>query len=75
MKVFVNIARGSDMHACEIIVMWASASTAQIAVYGELFTASLATFDADVSSGTLRLQATPTSATSTTFSFIRDSLN
>jgi len=75
MKVFVNISRGSERHACEIMVMWSSATTAQIAVYGELFTTSLATFDADVSSGTLRLKATPASATSTTFSFIRDSLN
>jgi hypothetical protein len=75
MKVFVNISRGSERHACEIVVMWSSATTAQIAVYGELFTTSLATFDADVSSGTLRLKATPASATSTTFSFIRDSLN
>jgi hypothetical protein len=76
MKGVVNIKRGTDIHIVEILVVAVDATTALLTVYGEMFnTAKLADFDADVSSGTLRLLVTPTSATSTAFNYVRDSLN
>jgi len=76
MKAIVNIQKGTDVHIVEVLVVAVDATTALITIYGELFnTAKLADFDADVSSGSLRLLVTPTSATSTVFNYVRDSLN
>ena len=75
MKGVVNIKQGSDVHIVEVLVVAVDATTALLTVYGEMFnTAKLADFDADVSSGVLRLRVTPTSATSTVFNYVRDSL-
>ena len=55
--------------------MRVDATTALITIYGEMYTtASLASFDADVSTGSLRLLVTPASANSTTFTFLSDGL-
>ena len=76
MKCVINIVQGANVHCCEAIVLRVDATTATVAVYGEMFnTVKLADFDADVSSGTLRLRVTPTSATSTIFTVLRDSLS
>ena len=76
LKCLINIVQGTNVHCCEAIVLRVDATTATIAVYGEMFnTSKLADFDADVSSGTLRLRVTPTSATSTIFTVLRDSLD
>lgn len=75
MKIIVNMKKGTDVHIVEILVVAVDATTAMFTVYGEMFnTSKLADFDADVSSGTLRLRVTPTSATSTVFNYVRDSL-
>ena len=75
MKVIVNMKKGADVHICEVLIVAVDATTALLTVYGEMFnTAKLADFDADVSGGSLRLRVTPTSATSTVFNFVRDSL-
>jgi hypothetical protein len=76
MKVIVNIISGTSVHCCEALVLRVDATTALLTVYGEMFnTTSLASFAADVSGGSLRLRVTPASATSTTFTYLRDSLN
>ena len=73
-KTMVYISRGTDSHALEILIMRTS-TDAMITTYGEMYTTSpLATFTADQSGGSIRIRATPTSATSTTFSFVRTSL-
>ncbi len=79
MKVMLVADDGTDTHMIEALVMRdaGEASGAQVTFYGELKTgAALATFTADYDSGTstIRLRATPASATSTTFKTVRTAL-
>jgi len=73
-KLMVYMQRGTDSHLVEILIMRTSTS-AMMTLYGEMYTGSaLATFTADQSGGLIRVRATPTSATSTTFSAQRIAL-
>lgn len=77
LKVMVSIVDTvtTETHSLEILAM-KKGTTAYITTYGELYSsAALATFTADVSSGALRIRATPLSANSTTFNFVRTSLD
>ena len=63
-------------HCVEILALRTGTTTAKITVYGELVSASvLATFSADVNSGSLRILATPASSQSTTFNVHRTAVN
>ena len=63
----VQITRGTDYHMTTINVIH-DGTSAYMTEFGIVKTgASLATFDADISSGSVRLLATPSSATSTVF--------
>ena len=73
-KLVVYMERGTDSHAVEILIM-RTTTDAMMTTYGEMYTTSpLATFVADQDAGLIRVRATPTSATSTTFSVVRYSL-
>lgn len=73
-KAMVFMQRGTDSHTLEILIM-RTPTDAMITTYGEMYTtAPLATFTADLSGGQIRILATPTSATSTTFSTVRTAL-
>ena len=73
-KCMVYMSRGTDSHAVEILIMRTS-TDALMTTYGEMYTTTpLATFTADLSGGLIRIRATPTSATSTTFSTVRTAL-
>ena len=68
MKILVKISDNvtGDVHCCEALVLRNGAS-ALSTIYAELYsTAALATFDADVSGGNIRLLATPASSNDTT---------
>lgn len=74
-KLVVYMQQGTDSHALEILIMRTS-TDAMMTTYGEMYTTSpLATFTADQSGGLIRVRATPTSATSTTFSVVRYTLS
>ena len=63
----VQITRGTDYHMTTINVIH-DGTSAYMTEFGIVKTGeSLATFDADISSGSVRLLATPSSATSTVF--------
>jgi len=63
----VQVTRGTQYHMTTINVIH-NGTVAFMSEYGTIRTgAVLATFDADVNSGNLRLRATPTSADSTVF--------
>jgi len=63
----VQVTRGTQYHMTTINVIH-NGTVAFISEYGTIRTgAVLATFDADINSGNLRLRATPTSADSTVF--------
>ena len=63
----VQITRGTDYHMTTINVIH-DGTSAYMTEFGIVKTgASLATFDADINSGSVRLLATPSSATSTVF--------
>jgi len=65
----------SERHIVEALLL-EQGSTAYITTYTEIYSsAALATFSADISAGNLRLQATPASANSTTFTVIRTSID
>jgi len=73
-KCMVYMERGTDSHAVEILIMRTS-TDAMITTYGEMYTTNpLATFTADQSGADIRIRATPTSATSTSFSVVRTAL-
>jgi hypothetical protein len=63
----VQMTRGTEYQALEIMMVH-DGSTVFLNTYGDVKTGSnLATFDADISGTTIRLLATPTSATLTTY--------
>ena len=75
MTGLINIIQGANVHCLNFTVLQVDATTALLTTYAEMYnTSSLASFTADVSSGSLRLRVTPTSATSTVFSVVRTSL-
>jgi hypothetical protein len=75
LKVIIHMSLGTQRHCVEALAMKYGASTAGLTTYAELNTvtggAPIANFDADVSSGSLRIRATPTSSSSTTFKVVR----
>ena len=71
----VQIKRGSDYHTSSINLVHAGGSV-YISEFGTIKTgASLASFDADLNSGNIRLLATPTSSNSTVFKVFRTTMN
>jgi len=63
----VQVTRGSEYHVTTINVVH-NGTTAFLSEFGTIRTGSvLATFDADISGGNLRLRATPTTSASTVF--------
>lgn len=70
----IQITSGSSYHCCNINIIHDD-TTAYMNQYGDIFTGSaLATFDADVSSGSLRLLTTPTNAV-TVYKVIKTLIN
>ena len=65
-KVLVAMTQGSDYQALELHLVH-DGSSVDMTQYGQIQSSSLATFDADISGGNVRLLATPTSTTSTSF--------
>ena len=65
-RYIVAMSKGTNFHSTEIMMVHDGTSV-DITQYGTLSDATLATFDADISGGNLRLRATPTSADSTVF--------
>ena len=71
----VQVKRGSDYHTSSINLVHAGGSV-YISEFGTIKTgASLASFDADLNSGNIRLLATPTSSNSTVFKVFRTTMN
>ena len=71
----VQVKRGSDYHTSSINLVHAG-GTVYISEYGTIKTGtSLASFDADLNSGNIRLLATPTSSDSTVFKVFRTTMN
>ena len=71
----VQVKRGSDYHTSSINLVHAGGSV-YISEFGTIKTgASLASFDADLNSGNIRLLATPTSSDSTVFKVFRITMN
>lgn len=75
LKVIIHMSLGTQRHCVEALAMKYGASTAGLTTYAELNTvaggAPIANFAADVSAGSLRILATPTSSSSTTFKVVR----
>ena len=71
----VQVRRGNDYHTTSINLVHAN-SAVYISEYGTVITnESLATFDADIDSGNVRLKAAPTSSESTVFKIFRTVMN
>ena len=71
----VQVKRGSDYHTSSINLVHAGGSV-YISEFGTIKTgSSLASFDADLNSGNIRLLATPTSSNSTVFKVFRTTMN
>jgi len=74
-KYMVQITEGTSYHATEIFVIH-DGTTTYNTEYGTLKTNELlSTFDTDIDSGNVRLLATPTSASPTTFKIVRTLIN
>jgi len=68
-KLMVQATSGTSYHATEILLTH-DGTTVYMTEYGTIFTGnSLATFDADISSGNVRLLVDPNQSASTTFKF------
>ena len=66
-KLIVSVTRGSDRQVSELLVVH-DGTTASATEYAQVYTnASLATFNVDIDSGNVRILATPSSATSTSY--------
>jgi len=65
LKVSVQVTSGSSYQASELLVIH-DGTTASVVEYGNVMTGSvLASFDADINSGNLRVVTTPVNATTT----------
>jgi hypothetical protein len=74
-KYMVQITEGTSYHATEISVIH-DGTTTYNTEYGTIKTNELlSTFDTDIDSGNVRLLATPTSASPTTFKIVRTLIN
>lgn len=73
-KYVIQATAASSYHTCEVLIIH-NGSTVYLVQYGDMFTsASLFTVDADVNVGNVRLQVTPTNA-STVFKAIRQAIS
>ena len=71
----VQVRRGNDYHTTSINLVHSNSSV-YLSEYGTVITnESLATFDADIDSGNVRLKAAPTSSDSTVFKIFRTVIN
>ena len=71
----VQVRRGNDYHTTSINLVHAN-DAVYLSEYGTVITnESLATFDADIDSGNVRLKAAPTSSDSTVFKIFRTVMN
>jgi len=71
----VQVRRGNDYHTTSINLVHSNSSV-YLSEYGTVITnESLATFDADIDSGNVRLKASPTSSDSTVFKIFRTVMN
>jgi hypothetical protein len=74
-KYQIQIKEGNNYHTTEFSIVHDGTITYNTE-YGTLKTSNLlASFDSDISNGNVRLLATPTSSSSTTFKSIRTSIN
>ena len=74
-KYQIQVTSGSSYHTSEFIVVH-DGTTTYNTEFGTIKTgSSLASFDSDISSGSVRLLVTPSSTDSTTFKTIRTSIN
>lgn len=74
-KYFVQITKGTSYHTTEIVVVH-DGTTTYNTEYGIIKTNELlSTFDTDINTGNVRLLATPTSSSSTTFKIVRTLIN
>ena len=73
-RYVVAMSSGSDFHSTEIVVVH-DGSSVTLTQYGTLKSASLASFDADISGSNLRLLATPASSSSTVIKFDRTTVD
>ena len=67
-RYLIAMSRGSEYHSLEIHLI-NDGSSVDMTQYGEIKSATLATFDADISGSDCRLLCTPDSATSTAIKF------
>ena len=74
-SIQVSNTTDSEFHTTELLLVH-DGTTANITQFGTIFTgaAAEATFDADISSGNVRLRATPASTDSMTFKVIRHAI-
>ena len=73
-KVIIEAKTGSNRHITELLVTH-NGTTAIATEYGAVYTSGvLATYDVDISSGNVRILATPASATSTSFKVMRTTM-
>jgi hypothetical protein len=74
-KYLIQITEGTSYHTTEISIIH-DGSTTYSTEYGTIKTNELlSTFDTDIDSGNVRLLATPTSASPTTFKIVRTLIN
>jgi hypothetical protein len=76
-KVIISITDNvtGEIHVLEALA-FQKGTTAYLTTYAEMYSnAALATFTADVSSGSVRIRATPASTNSTTFTVARISVD
>jgi len=63
-EYFIQIVSGTSYHITKLLVVH-DGTTAYVTEYGSVSTADIATFDADISGGNIRLLTTPTNAVTT----------
>jgi hypothetical protein len=74
-KYLIQITEGTSYHTTEISIIH-DGSTTYSTEYGTIKTNELlSTFDSDITTGNVRLLATPASSSSTTFKIVRTSIN
>ena len=67
LKLFISVKRGTARQASEMVVVH-NGTTASATEYAQINTGSeLASFEVDISGGNVRLRATATSSTSTSY--------
>ena len=74
-KYFVQITKGTSYHTTEIVVVHDGTATYNTEYATLKNNELLSTFDTDINTGNVRLLATPTSSSSTTFKIVRTLIN